>query len=110
MAPRVKTPSQLPAVQFRFSEEFKAKMREIVKPISVQVLREVESSPDIYLEELTCTSCGFRHVYSPPKLASATAIHDCIWTHEFSWKTGARCGGQFAFVTSPVFAVQTTAD
>lgn len=89
---------------FYFSDDFKAKMREIVAPLSVRVLREVTDSPDLAIEELRCLSCGYTFKYDPPKLTKATAVHDCEWTHEFSWTTGARCGGQVAFVTQPVEA------
>jgi hypothetical protein len=90
---------------FCFSDEFKQRVRQQINPISVRVLREVADSPELAIEELRCQSCGFVYAYNPPKVTKATAIHDCEWTHEFSWKTGARCGGQFAFVTQPVFTL-----
>lgn len=90
---------------FAFSEDFKARVREQIKPLSVRVLREVTESGDLYIEELRCQACGYTYVYNPPKLTKATAVHDCEWTHEFSWQTGARCGGQVAFVTQPAFTL-----
>lgn len=91
--------------QFDFSDAFKAKVRKHINPISMRVLREVTDSPDILIEELRCQKCGFTYKYSPPKLTKATAVHDCEWTHEFSWDTGKRCGGQFSFVTTPTFGL-----
>ena len=87
---------------FHFSEEFKARVREAIMPISVRVKREVRDSPDILIEEIRCERCGKTQTFSPPRLVKATGIHDCEWTHEYVWETGERCGGQFLFVTSPV--------
>lgn len=91
--------------QFHFSEEFKAKMREQIMPYSFEVLKEATDSSDIYIEEVRCLSCGFVQTNNPPKLTKATAVHDCKWTHEFSWETGKRCGGQIAFATHPAFTL-----
>ncbi len=85
--------------EFYFSEDFKAKARAHVAPLSVKVLREVTDSPILQVEALKCTRCGFSWEVRPPKPTPATAIHDCEWTHEFSWETAQRCGGQIAFVT-----------
>ncbi len=90
-------------IRFGFSDEFKAKVREQINPISMKVLREVSDSPPILIEELRCQKCGFVYKYEPAKRTLATAIHDVRWTHEYSWDTGSRCGGQFAFVTRPGF-------
>lgn len=96
---KVKTP----APKFGFSDEFKAKVREQIMPLSFKVLREVSNSPEILVEELHCLKCSFSKKFEPPTHTKATSIHDCEWTHEFSWQTGTRCGGQVAFVTSPTF-------
>lgn len=85
---------------FYFSEEFKARARATIAPLSVRVIREVEDSPTIYVEELRCERCGFTRAFKPPKETQATAIHDCEWTHRYVWDTGEICGGQIAFVTS----------
>ena len=86
--------------RFYFAEDFKAKMRELVAPLSFTVLREVEDNADLLVESLRCGKCGYSFEFRPPKQTQATAIHDCLWTHEFSWETGERCGGQVAFVTT----------
>lgn len=90
---------------FDFSEEFKAKVREQIRPLSFKVLREVPNSPDIRVEEWHCLKCGFTKKLDPYMRTKATGIHDCEWTHEFNWGTGNRCGGQVAFVTSPAFTL-----
>ena len=89
--------------QFEFSDAFKAKVREQIRPLSFKVLRKVANSPEILAEEWHCLKCGFSKKVEPPMRTRATGIHDCEWTHEFSWETGKRCGGQVAFVTSPIF-------
>lgn len=101
--PKVKP--NTPPAKFGFSEEFKAKVREQIRPLSFRVLREVPNSPDILAEEWRCLKCGFSKKLEPPMRTKATGIHDCEWTHEFNWDTGTRCGGQVAFVTSPVFTL-----
>ena len=90
---------------FDFFEEFKAKAREQIRPLSFKVIREAANSPEILIEEWHCLKCGFSKTINPPMRTKATGIHDCEWTHEFSWATGARCGGQVAFVTAPVFTL-----
>lgn len=87
---------------FHFSEEFKAKARAAIAPLSVKVLRQVMDSPDVLIESLWCTRCGFSREFDPPRPTKATAIRDCEWTHEFMWVEGVRCGGQVAFATRAV--------
>lgn len=101
--PRVKP--NTPPAKFGFSEEFKAKVREQIRPLSFKVLREVADSPDVIVEEWRCLKCGFSKKPDVPTVTKATSIHDCEWTHEYSWATGARCGGQVAFVTRPAFTL-----
>lgn len=66
--------------------------------------REIDThSPVVRVVSGRCQRCGFEveNGWEGP----ADTLRAVTMTHELSWTTGVRCGGQVAFVTEPVFAL-----
>lgn len=77
---------------------FSPRVTEALRQFSLVQHRAVdESSPPVRVRAGRCQRCGFDVdvAWEGP----ADTLRAVTMTHELSWTTGARCGGQVAFTT-----------
>lgn len=80
---------------------FSERVREALRQFGLAQHREIDtSSPTVRVTGIRCSVCGFEveAVHETP----ADTLRAVTMTHELSWETGQRCGGQAEFVTEPV--------
>jgi len=80
---------------------FSPRVLEALRQTSVVQHREIDTnSPLVRVTGGRCQSCGFEVAldYTAP----ADTLRAVTLTHELSWVTGQRCGGQMAFTSEPV--------
>jgi hypothetical protein len=80
---------------------FSPRVIEALRQFSIVQHREVDtSSPTVRVTSVRCARCGYEvaYVHETP----ADALRAVTMTHELSWETGQRCGGQMEFVAEPV--------
>lgn len=80
---------------------FSERVRGALRQFRLTQHREIDtSSPAVRVVSLRCTVCGFEveAVHETP----ADTLRAVTMTHELSWETGQRCGGQAEFVAEPI--------
>lgn len=77
---------------------FSPEMAQALRQFSLVEHREVDlRSPRVRVVSGRCARCGFET--EPGWEGPADTLRAVTMTHELSWETGQRCGGQVEFVT-----------
>ena len=78
---------------------FSPRVTETLRHFSLQQNRAInEASPQVHVVSGRCMRCGYEVSldYETP----ADTLRAVTMTHELSWLTGRRCGGQIAFTVN----------